>query len=102
MKLSEEELAVRSIDMADQILSILRGHDPELVGWVLADALAGWIAGFQLLGETTPVDIEKAQSVMLDLHIHLVRKLIPDHREMFDKELARGEITRDMIKQYEP
>lgn len=63
--------------IVDQIRPLLAGQPAELVGAVLADLLAIWLAGHIIPDD--PAETNALREALLDFHIRLVRRLIPVH-----------------------
>lgn len=64
--------ALLSQELADQIKPILAHNDPSIQSATLADLLAMWVAGHA----------PELREEVLDMHIRLVRDLVPINEEM--------------------
>jgi hypothetical protein len=62
------------VALIEQIRPLLAGHNPDIVGAVLADLLATLLAGFRVPGN--PELTAKFREQMLSLHIDCMRPLI--------------------------
>ncbi len=62
-------------DVMQRVRQALAGHPPDLVGAVLADALALWLAGHVIPGDISETDRLRRQ--LLRLQIEMIETLIP-------------------------
>lgn len=70
-----EDQAAAAERIAQKTYALLVGHPSEIQGAVLADLLATWLAGH--IVHDNPAETHKIRKSVLDLHIEVVRKLIP-------------------------
>lgn len=70
----ERSQAIVVVKLVDKIGPILGAHPPEIQGAVLADLLATWLAGHQML-DATPEMLTKYRGELLALHLELVADL---------------------------
>lgn len=69
------EFATEAAQLYDAVAELIRGHHPYVQGAVLADMLAMWLAGHNLLGDKKGT--REMRETLLAEHIKAVRDLIP-------------------------
>lgn len=73
-------------DVVRKIYPLLAGRAHEVIGLVLADLLATWLASIRM-GD--PELLRQAREEMLELHCKAVWELIPFNEKEIDDRLAR-------------
>lgn len=84
----EDEATVfteQTMELAEKISEILAGNDPSLQGAALAHLTAMWLAGHQSQDGVEDERIFKAREMILANWLHLVRRIVPVHREAMDQ-----------------
>jgi hypothetical protein len=70
--------------IVDQIRPLLAGHPAPIVGAVLADLLAIWLAGHHVAGDSDAT--RKTRAELLAMHCGMVRELVPVNAKIIGTE----------------